>query len=107
MKSEMLGYHLERNLPDFHVSIRFIPQEEWTKFVSNQFQLNGWNVRGARDCSIKKPEQLKQLIWYDSGELIGNTEDFLVHIKRAYNFENPIEASLLKQIAVENALLCK
>jgi hypothetical protein len=107
MQSEMLGYHLERNLPDFHVSIRFVPADEWSQFISHQFQIHGWNVRVARDCSVKKPEQLKQLVWYDSGELIGGTEEFVTHIKGAYNYESPIEMSLLKQIAAENAVLCK
>ncbi len=67
----MLGYHLERNLPDFHVSVSFKSDENWKEFVESIYKKNGWNIRLARDRSIKPIDSLRQMIWYETGELIG------------------------------------
>lgn len=67
----MLAYYLQQNLPDFSVQIVFKGQEEWKEFVDLHFTKNGWNTRMARDGTIKKREGLEQLVWYESGELIG------------------------------------
>jgi hypothetical protein len=67
----MISYHLQRNLPYYHVTIKFIQKHDWTQYISSEFKKHGWNTRLSRNRTIKKPESLNQLIFYDSGELIG------------------------------------
>ena len=69
----MLAYYLERNLPDFQISVIFKSAEDWKKFVELHHKKNGWQVRLARDRTIKSIDSLQQMIWYESGELIGMT----------------------------------
>jgi hypothetical protein len=101
-KAEMLSYHLERNLPDFSVTITYCKPEDWESFVSEQYRIHGWKVRLSRDRTIKDPAKLTQLIFYTSGELVGNTRDYVEHIKQAYNVQDKMDNELLKNIAREN-----
>ncbi|KAJ3322371.1 hypothetical protein HDV06_003091 [Boothiomyces sp. JEL0866] len=102
----MLGYYLQKNLPDFKVTVMFKNDSNWKEFVNGQFKSHGWEIRVARDRTIKNPEGLDQLVWYDSGQLIGNARDFSAYAKSAYNQDNlDMDDQLLKDIAAENSIL--
>ncbi|KAL2918125.1 putative malate dehydrogenase 1B [Polyrhizophydium stewartii] len=98
----MLGYFLERNLPDFHVAVEPRPDADWRSFVEHKFRENGWDMRSARDRNLKKPDAMEQLIWIETGELVGDACDFLKLIKHSYNHETNLDDALLGRIAVEN-----
>lgn len=128
----MLAYYLERNLPDFQISVTFKSADDWKEFVELHHKKNGWQVRLARDRTIKSIDSLQQMIWYESGELIGmsiyipksailvlfakltpfylsahyagNAHDFIAYTKKSYNQDIPATADpdLLAQIAAEN-----
>lgn len=68
----MLAYYMEKNLPAFQVTVIFKNEDNWTGFVEQVFQTNGWATRLAHDKSSKTKQSLTQMIWYSSGELIGN-----------------------------------
>jgi hypothetical protein len=104
----MLSYYLERNLPAFSVTVNYIKPEEWKEFVLEKYKGNGWAMRLSRDRRLKNPESLSQLIWYTSGELIGDTKAYVSHIKKCYNVDYQMDQELLKNIAketTENLLL--
>ncbi|KAI8924995.1 hypothetical protein BC831DRAFT_392908, partial [Entophlyctis helioformis] len=102
-KVEMLGYHLQDNLPDFKVRVHAKTAAEWPAFVKEMFGTYGWGVRVARDRTHKQPDRLDQLIWIESGELIGKCRaDFLGLIRHAYNQEYNLDPELLESIAAEN-----
>lgn len=67
----MLAHYLRKNLPDFHMTVVIKSASEWGTFVQSIHNKNGWGIRLARDRTIKKVRDLEQLVWYDSGELIG------------------------------------
>ncbi|ORY52023.1 hypothetical protein BCR33DRAFT_649163, partial [Rhizoclosmatium globosum] len=72
-----LAYHLCANLPEYGVEINLIPPHEWEKYKREIYEEQGWATRRARDRTIKALDELPQLIWRESGELIGNTEDYI------------------------------
>ncbi|KAI9332382.1 hypothetical protein BDR26DRAFT_824029, partial [Obelidium mucronatum] len=84
-KAEALAYHLCANLPEYSIEINLVPLKEWDSYKRSVYQENGWDNRRARDRKIKTLDELQQIIWRDSGELIGNTEDY---IKLVGNFNN-------------------
>jgi hypothetical protein len=106
----MLGHRLNRNLPDFQISIIYKSVRDWPEFIDAQYRKYGWSTRLARDRTIKTIEELPQLIWYESGELIGiefsyagSTRDFLKHCQGAYDVLDEVGLDLLHGIAEENA----
>ncbi|KAI8898921.1 hypothetical protein BC833DRAFT_525316 [Globomyces pollinis-pini] len=103
-KAEMLSYFLQKNLPDFNITI--VPQHpnEYQSYLNKIYKENGWEFTLARDRKIKKPDNLNQCIWISSGQLIGNTDDFLVYVKESYGQESLIEdPDLLESIAQESS----
>ncbi|KAH9268556.1 hypothetical protein BASA84_000161 [Batrachochytrium salamandrivorans] len=100
--AEMIGYHLQENLPDFHVEILPKTDNEWSVFVSQMFNDYAWLLRPARDRTIKSPNSTCPLIWAKTGELIGDTNDFLKLIKHNYNYEIKADKELLDDITREN-----
>jgi hypothetical protein len=98
----MLGYYLEKNLPALTVSVFLLGPTEWDKYVQEQYTEHGWSVRLSKDRTIKQKYALEQLVWYNSGELIGNTEDFLSFVESAYGVKNMSDDELLGAIALEN-----
>ena len=74
----MLGHYLAKNLPDFQIQIVMKKsQQDWSEFVSLVYQENQWQIRPAKDRKMKSRDELKQLVWVYSGELIGTF--FLFH----------------------------
>ncbi|KAI8843289.1 hypothetical protein BJ741DRAFT_660332 [Chytriomyces cf. hyalinus JEL632] len=86
-KAEALAYHLAANLADYTIEINTIPPEEWDSYKKSVYEENEWALRRARDRKIKKVDELDQLIWRESGELIGNTRDYIELMKHAYGEE--------------------
>ncbi|EGF83930.1 hypothetical protein BATDEDRAFT_85529 [Batrachochytrium dendrobatidis JAM81] len=99
---EMMGYFLQENLPDFHVKVILHTDESWKLFVPEMFNQYAWNIRPARDRKIRNPYDLDQLIWVESGELIGNARDFIKLIHHNYGYENLLDSELLDKIVAEN-----
>lgn len=77
-----MGYYLEKNLPDYHVSISILTETSWQKFSREMYNENGWDARLAKDRTLKS--NLGQLIWYNSGELIGDANDYMTFVEHAY-----------------------
>ncbi|TPX66454.1 hypothetical protein SpCBS45565_g04463 [Spizellomyces sp. 'palustris'] len=98
----MLAHHLNINLPSFHITL--LPQhpDDWPDYARQIFIQNGWANRMAHDRTFKTPEGLEQMIWRESGELIGDTKDFLKFIKQAYDQEYNLDDGTLADIAKEN-----
>ena len=67
----MLGYHLQKNLPDFHIQVIQKQEQEWNDYRSDLYQSKKWGIRLAADRTIKDVVDLQQLIYRPSGELIG------------------------------------
>ncbi|KAJ3214383.1 hypothetical protein HDU67_001716 [Dinochytrium kinnereticum] len=72
-----MAYHLAHNLPDFKVEVIMKTPDEWEEYSQEVYNENRWAERRARDREIKGLDDLPQIIWRKSGELIGNTSDFL------------------------------
>jgi hypothetical protein len=104
-KAEMLGYHLQKNLPDFHIEIVMKKDTEWYNFVVETHASKGWGDRMAFDRTIKDSSDLYQMIYRPSGELIGDTKAFIAYVKHAYKLEMDFDKDLLYEIALENKLL--
>lgn len=66
----MLGHSLAYNLPDFQIKLIPVSNDQWPSFTTKMHKEKYWSIRHSRDRTIKKV-QLEQLIWYDTGELIG------------------------------------
>ncbi|KAI9017176.1 hypothetical protein BC832DRAFT_543841 [Gaertneriomyces semiglobifer] len=81
-RAEMLSHHLQRNLPDFHVELIPKMPAEWETFATEVFKQHGWEQRPARDRTHKTLAMLPQLVWRESGELIGNAADFVKLVNR-------------------------
>ena len=114
-QAEMLAYYMEKNLPDFNVTVTFKSDADWSGFVEKIYQKNIWHSRVARDRTIKSVQSLDQLIWYDSGELIGmflttthiqnigNAADFFKYSTDCYGLDKLTDdQELLCSIAAEN-----
>ena len=66
-----LAYHLSANLPDYGAEIIFVSPDDFDEFRSEVYAKYKWDTRTARDRTIKKPQDLQQIIYRKSGELIG------------------------------------
>ncbi|KAI8851160.1 hypothetical protein BC829DRAFT_387473 [Chytridium lagenaria] len=86
-KAEAMAYHLAHNLPDYKVEVIMKTPDEWEDYRDIVYEENRWGERRASDREIKPIDSLQQMIWRKSGELIGNTSDFL---KLVGFTENPI-----------------
>jgi hypothetical protein len=106
-KAEMLGHHLQKNLPDFHISIQMKAKEEWNDYKHQLFHQKRWSERMSFDRTFKTADQLPQLIFRPSGELIGDTNDFIHFVKHAYAVEMSFDDALLTDIAIENSTIKK
>ena len=87
IKAEALGYYLEKNLPDFHVQVIFKNASEWSDWVDQAILENHWEGRLTANRSCLDKDSLSQLIYKNSGQLIGNTSDFIEWIKHCYGLE--------------------
>eukprot|EP00842_Homolaphlyctis_polyrhiza_P006539 jgi/Hompol1/6887/HPOL_005112-RA len=67
----MLCYFLQENLPDFKVTMHIQSDANWASFVEERFREFGWDSRWARDRRVRRASELQQLVWVESGELIG------------------------------------
>ncbi|KAI8818573.1 uncharacterized protein EV422DRAFT_537543 [Fimicolochytrium jonesii] len=101
-KAEVLAHRLLTNLPDFHADFILKHPREWDAFVEATVTQNHWTHRLARDRTLKTPKNLPQLIWRESGELIGNTKDFLDLMKATYDQDLDVNDIELRRIAEEN-----
>ncbi|KAJ3146915.1 putative malate dehydrogenase 1B [Geranomyces variabilis] len=101
-RAEMLAHHLHANLPDFHITLVPKAPSSWQDYVATTFAQNRWDARMSRDRKFKKPEDLNQMIWRDSGELIGDTANFLRMMKETYDQELQIDDDLLLEVSKEN-----
>ncbi|KAI8914778.1 hypothetical protein DFJ77DRAFT_463295 [Powellomyces hirtus] len=100
-KAEMLAHHLRTNLPDFHIELIPKHPSQWEEYVRNTYTQKRWSERMARDRTYKDPARLQQMIWRKSGELIGDTGDFLKMMKETYNEELNLSDDLLNDISKE------
>ena len=87
IQAEALGYYLEKNLPDFHVQVIFKNAFEWSDWVDQAILENHWEGRLTANRSCLDKDSLSQLIYKNSGQLIGNTSDFIEWIKHCYGLE--------------------
>lgn len=71
VEAEMAGYYMQQNLPDFAVKVIMVASDEWTSFVEEKHKASHWDIRVARDQTLKPTKDLNQMIYYESGELIG------------------------------------
>ncbi|KAI8615154.1 hypothetical protein BC830DRAFT_1124020 [Chytriomyces sp. MP71] len=94
-RAEALAYHLATNLPDYTIEINAIPRAEWDAYRLSLYTENDWAERRARDRKIKQCEELSQIIWRESGELIGDTEDYLKLMRHSYG-EEVVKAGLFR-----------
>ncbi|KAI9190861.1 uncharacterized protein BJ171DRAFT_538454 [Polychytrium aggregatum] len=101
-RAEALGCHLAHNLPNFRVDIIMLPPPEWPDYQRTVYIQNGWDHRMSFDRKMKTPDQLDQMIWRRSGQLIGDTSDFVKLIWHAYRIQLNLPDSLLVEIAEEN-----
>lgn len=100
---EQLAHFMAKNLPDFQITVIFKNSDQWLDFATNLYIKNFWGIRAARDLSIKQIKDLPQIVWYSSGELIGNGADFFEFTKLAYNLDKlSDDAQLLSEITREN-----
>ncbi|KAJ3317352.1 putative malate dehydrogenase 1B [Blyttiomyces sp. JEL0837] len=84
LRAESLAYYLMANLPDYHAEVITVTDDKWENYKNQVFENNGWGSRPARDRKLKKPDELPQLIWRKSGELIGNTDDYIKVTRHCY-----------------------
>ena len=81
MQAEAFGYFLQKNLPDFKVTIAMKQDaKEYEAFLRDTFAKHKWSDRLAADRSAKDMDQLPQVIYRPSGQLIGSTADFLAWV---------------------------
>ncbi|KAJ3147663.1 putative malate dehydrogenase 1B [Geranomyces michiganensis] len=101
-RAEMLAHHLHANLPAFHITLVPKHPTSWADYVATTFARNRWDARMSYDRRFHKPEDLNQLVWRNSGELIGDAADFLRMMKARYNQELQIDEELLVEVSKEN-----
>lgn len=78
---------MEKNLPDFHVKVIFKDESEWDDWVNSIISENHWDTRLKASRSNLVRDSLSQLIYKNSGQLVGNTLDFIAWIKHSYGLE--------------------
>ncbi|KAJ3018235.1 putative malate dehydrogenase 1B [Thoreauomyces humboldtii] len=102
-KAEMLAHHLHANLPDFHVELVPKHPDQWDEYVQTTFAQRRWAHRMASDRTYKQPDStsLPQMIWRKSGELIGNTKDFMRMMNETYNEQMTLDDDMLSDISNE------
>lgn len=64
---------------------------EWDDWVDSCISENHWDGRLTANRSSLNRNSLSQLIYRNSGELIGNTSDFIQWIKHSYGFERQFD----------------
>ncbi|KAJ3089916.1 hypothetical protein HDU96_003592 [Phlyctochytrium bullatum] len=101
-QAEAMAYHLARNLPDFQVTVTMLTPDDWEEFRDETYEAHRWVERRARDRTLKTLDDLPQIIWRKSGELIGNTADFLRYAKEAYDQELQFDEQTIQEISREN-----
>jgi hypothetical protein len=76
-------------------------ESEWKTWVDHAVKEYGWNDRLSVDRSYLDVNRLDQLIYKASGQLVGNTVDFIAWIKHSYgiqlHFDNLDEIALVNQ----------
>ncbi|KAJ3197154.1 hypothetical protein HK101_005671 [Irineochytrium annulatum] len=75
--------------------------EDWEEYRRSTYEQHGWSERRARDRSVKTLDDLPQIVWRKSGELIGNAEDYIALVKQTYNQEIVVDNEQLHAISRE------
>ncbi|KAI8914478.1 hypothetical protein EDD86DRAFT_186571 [Gorgonomyces haynaldii] len=99
VKAEMLAHHLNRNLGDFQMTVHRLSQQEYQTFCSQEYKEKQWDIRMARDREYKR--DLGQLVYYSTGELIGNAEDFRKWSLQSYGQQYDLDDTVLSKIVQE------